>query len=234
MSVHYRYDHQPVKTSRHRLVGVVVIVLVVVGAIAALLVLDIRRNKSKPASSQSTVQQLLNESSQHITIDEPLFTFQLPADWKETGRKKSATENSISWQATKKNEENRFLTLYIDIIPTTKPINRLMPVMAAGSGLTVGDVSNKCETFTVGGTLNAQEAQKLKPAPAKLQEVNFICNLPGIVDNEVGSGSPEGINFVTVTGEKGGPHKYFFVYTDRNIQPSYSIFTNVLESFKAK
>lgn len=234
MSVHYRYDHQPVKTNRYRLIGTVVGVLIVTGVIAGFLVLDIRRNKSPAVSSQSTVQQLLSESAQSITVNEPFFSFQLPSDWKEIGRKKTETENSISWQATKKNEENRYLTLHIDTIPASKPINRLMPVKAEGNGLSVGDVSEKCETFTVGGTQNAQDAQKLKPAPAKLREVNFICNLPGIVDNEVGSGSPEGINVVSLTGETSGIHKYFFVYTDRNIQPNYGIFVNALESFKAK
>ncbi len=234
MSVHYRYDHQPVKTNRLRLIGTVAGVLVVIGVIAGFLIMDIRRNKSPAVSGQSTVQQLQSESAQTQTVSESFFTFQLPSDWKETGRKKTATENSITWQATKKNEENRYLTLYIDTIPANKPINRLMPVKAEGNGLMVGDVSEKCETFTVGGTQNAQDAQKLKPAPAKLRDVNFICNLPGIVDNEIGSGSPEGINVVSVTGETSGTHKYFFLYTDRNIQPNYGIFVNVLESFKAK
>lgn len=234
MSVHYRYDHHPVKTSRFRLAGIILGGLILVGVVVGLMVFDITRNKSQPASSQSTVQQLLTENSQHMTVDEPLFTFQLPGDWKEIGRKKTPTENSITWQATKKNEENRYLTLHIDIIPATKPINRVLPVTTQGSNLMVGDVSDKCENFTVGGTQNAQEAQKLKPAPAKLRDVNFICNLPGIVDNEVGSGSPEGINTVTVTGTTGGAHKYFFVYTDRNIQPNYGIFVSALESFTAK
>ncbi len=234
MSTHYRYDHQPVKASRRRLLVIFTGGVIIVGLIACLLFIDIRRNKSQPASSQSTIQQIAGESSQFTTIEHPFFSFQLPSDWKETGRKNVPTENSISWQSTKKNEENRYLTLYIDNIPANKPINRLLPVASEGSTLVVGDVSDKCETFTVGGTQNAQEAQKLKPTPAKLREVNFICNLPGIVDNEVGSGSPEGINVVSLTTPASGTHKYFFVYTDRNVQPNYGIFVNALESFKAK
>jgi hypothetical protein len=50
----------------------------------------------------------------------------------------------------------------------------------------------------------------------------------------VGTSSPQEINTVTVTGPSTGTHKYFFVYTDNSAEPDYTIFTDALQSFKAR
>ncbi len=234
MSLRYRYNHQSPK-HRKRTVVIIGIVMLIMSAGGGLIFWDLGRSTSKTVSSDSReVQQVLSEAGQQFTVDEPEFIFELPGDWKETGRKNLPNEHSISWQSTKKNEDNRSLKLYIDTIPTTKAVNRLVPIMAQGNSLTVGDISENCTTFTGGGTLNAQEAQKLKPAPAKWQGVDFICNLPAVIENEVGTGSAEGINTFSVNGPAKGTHKYFFLYTDHNIQPNYTIIIDALRSFKAK
>jgi hypothetical protein len=235
MSVKYRYDHRSAKQRRRRIIGVLIGSVLIVALIVGALIWGLGRNSDSSSSGNgNTVAQVLNEGIKRLTVDESAFSFDLPGDWKEISRKNTSTEHSITWQATKKNEDNRSLTLYIDTIPTTKAVNRLVPVMAQNNTLSVGDTSDNCSTFTGGGSLNAQQAVNLKPAPAKWQKVDFICDLPRPIDNEVGTGSTDGINTVKVTGPSKGTHQYFFLFTDHNIQPNYSIFLDALRSFKAK
>jgi hypothetical protein len=230
----YRYGHRPEKRRPRKLLGVLAGAFVVVGLLGALVVRDIAKNNEGPIEGESrTVSQVLSGISQQKKIDEPFFSFELPADWKETERMNHPRERSISWQAGKEGQDNRYLKLYIDTIPSDRAVNHLVPVSAQGRGLSVGDASENCATFTGGGTLDAGRAARLKPAPAKWQDVDFICNLPRVTDREVGIGSRGGMNYVELTGSQ-GTHKYFFLYTDRNVQPDYNIFYEVLRSFKAK
>lgn len=159
---------------------------------------------------------------------------QLPGDWKESRRITTTGSHTIIWQATKKGQDNRSLQIFVDTIPSSMPVNRLMPVTVQGSGLIAGDISDNCATFTGGGTLDTKQAVLQKPTLAKWQGVDFMCNLPNVVDNQIGVGAVGNpINQVTITGPA-GTHKYFFLYTDRNIQPDYTILTDALQSFHAK
>lgn len=235
MSNTYRYDHRSAKQRRRRIISLLAGLLLLVGLIVGLVVWDLRRSPAKPVNGDTnTVLQSVDQGVQHITIDEPFYSFDLPGDWKEISRKDIPTEHSVTWKASRQNQDNRFMTLYIDTIPTTKSLNQIVPVSAQDNTLMVGDLSGNCATFTIGGTLNATEAQKLKETPAKWQKVDFICDLPRVIDNEIGTGSTEGINTVSLVGPTKGKHKYFFLYTDHNIQPNPTIFTDVLHTFKAK
>lgn len=234
MDVRYKYGHRPGRRRRTRVLIVLAVSLLILGSIGSIVVYDLRKSENKPVEGQGrTVVQVSDDASNKMTVEEPTFSMELPGDWKETGRRKDAAEQSISWQATKKGEDNRYLKLYIDTIPANRSINRLLPVTAHGNGLSAGNISENCATFTKGGTLDAGKAEKLPETPAKWEKVDFICNLPRVTDNEVGTGSTEGINTVTVKGTK-GEHKYFFVYTDRNIQANYTILYNAVSSFTAK
>lgn len=230
----YRYGHRPGRRRRTRVLIVLAVSLLIVAGVGGLLGYDLYKNRNEPVTGTGrTIAQALDESVNKLSIDEPTFTMELPSDWKEIDRKNDAHNRSIKWQASKKNAENRYLELFIDIIPTTRSINRLMPVSVLGNGLTTGDISVNCASFTKGGSFNIAEAAKLSDTPAKYQSVDFICDLPRVTDNEVGTGSIGGVNSVSVKGAK-GEHKYFFLYTDRNIQPDDTIFYNAVKSFKAK
>lgn len=234
MDARYRYGHRPGRRRRTRVLIVLAVSLLILGAGGGLVGYDIYKNRNKPVTGTTrTVVQALDESVDKLNVDEPTFTMELPGDWKEIGRKNDNRTRSITWQATKKNADNRYLEVHIDIIPVTKSINRLLPVSAMGNSLTNQDISDNCASYTGGGTLDAGQAEKLKDTPAKFQTVDFICDLPQVTQNKVGTGSTEGINTVTVGGSK-GKHKYFFLYTDHNIQSDYTILYNAIKSFKAK
>lgn len=231
MDVKYRYGHRPGRRRRTRVLIVMAVSFLILGTVAGFVVLDLLKNKeSGPIETTGrTVVQLTDESNATITIEEPTFSLELPADWKEVSRIRNNTENSITWRATKKREDNRSIKIAVDTIPTNQPINKLLPITAEGHELSIGDVSGNCSAFTKN---NVDRSDLYEPA--KWQGIDFLCDIAREIDNQIGTGSTDGINTLFVTGPKQGRHAYFFLYTDRNIHPNNSIFLNVLRSFRAK
>lgn len=235
MDARYHYDHKPARHKRKYALIVASITLLILGAGGFAVWRDIRKNSDSQVTGKAqTVLQARDDPANRLTVDESLFSMELPGDWKVINRKNEPTENSITWQSVKSPGGGRSLKIYIDTIPATHSVNRLLPVTAQGGTIATGDISENCATFTQGGTLNAGLATQLKDTPAKWNKVDFICDLPRVVDNEVGTGSTEGINTVSLTGPAKGTHKYFFLYTEHNNQPDYEIFYNALRTFKAK
>lgn len=231
----YKYGHRVAKRRPRKALIVLVLSILVLGAVGSFVYLDVRNSVSTEVAGESrVVSQVLSENSQVKEVKEPFFTMELPEDWKETGRNQNSLYNSISWQATEKGKDNRYLTLYYDRIPADYPVNRLLPVRAQGNTIAYGDLSDKCETFTGTTKKGTGNAVSAIPVLSKWRDVPFMCNIPRFNDNEVGTGTPEAMNSVTVTGPTQGTHKYFFVYADRNFQPDYNILYNALESFQAK
>lgn len=230
----YHYDHRPVRHRLRKVLFILGLSLLILGGIAALVWRDLPKKETSVSGSSHTILQAGQDAVNRLLVNEPLFSMELPSDWKEIGRTNRATDHTITWESTKKQQDGRSLRVYIDTIPATLAVNRLLPVMAQGNALSLGEISENCATFTPGGTLNVYDAAKLKETPAKWNKVDFICNLPGVNNNEVGTGSPEGINTVSLAGSNLAMHKYFFVFTDHNNQANYEIFFNALRSFKAK
>lgn len=231
----YQYGHKLAKRRPRKALLVMLVSIALAGLIGGIVFLDLRKHVSPSIEGESkVVSQVLSENSHGVVVNEPFFSIELPEDWKETGRNTSGLYNSVSWQATLKGKDNRYLTIYVDRLPTDMPVNKLIAVRAQGNGLTFSDVSDNCANFTVGGSQDSRVIATSKPAPTKWNKVDFLCNLPRAIDNEIGTGSEGTPNSVTVTGASQGTHKYFFLYTDRNFQPDYSIFYNVLKSFTAK
>lgn len=232
----YRYDRVK-KPHHYKVLGIFLAIFIVMAIIGGFIFADIKRSSGPEVveGPGKSVSQVLSDSIQKLTIDESTFYMELPGDWKEITRVNNKVENSISWRSTKKGEENRILTLYIDLAPPNKPLNRLLPVKAEGGRMIItGDISENCASFTGGGTFDVSKAIHLPPSPAKWQKVDFLCNLPRVTDNEVGTGSTDGLNTTFVTGKIKGKHNYFFVYADRNIQAKNGILIDAIESFKAK
>ena len=231
----YHYGHKPAKRRPRKALVILVCSILLICLVVGLIYLDLRKHVSPSVEGETrTVSQVLNENSQQITIDEPFYTFELPGDWKEIERDANNHYTSIKWQATIPGKDNRWLELFIDRIPLNRPLNRLVAVSAQGNELRFSDISDNCSNFTIGGTFDTSVASGLKPTLTKWNKVDFLCNLPRVTDNEVGTGSEGSMNSVTVAGRNKGSHKYFFVYTDRNFQPDYNILYDALKSFRAK
>ena len=162
-----------------------------------------------------------------LIIDEPFFAMMLAPGWKEIERRNVHNETSITWQSKVKNNDNRWLKLYIDVIPPNIAINKLLPIDVVGPTLKHRQLSANCKEFTVSTERNI--ADKL----SKWGDIEFVCDLPNYVQNKTGTGTEGSINSTEVTGSTKGTHKYFFVYTDHNAQPDYTSFYNSLMTFQA-
>jgi hypothetical protein len=235
MDIRYRYGHRPGRRRRTRIFIVVMIALIIFGAVAAVVFADIHsRGNQQVQGISRTIVQAQDDSVDKLTVDAPTYTMELPGDWREVAHRNDVNEHSTTWQSSKKGDENRSLKLYVDTIPAAKSINQLLPVTVLGAMLSPGDPSENCATFTKGGSLDVSQALHAVDTPAKYQSVDFICDLRRVNDQEMGSGSTAGINTVVVTGPQQGTHKYFFLYSDHNIQPNATIFSNAIKSFRAK
>lgn len=235
MSNTYRYNHHSV-THRRAFLIVVGITAVILGAVGFIIYRDISKNGNASVESEGRIvgQVVGDNTVAGLKVDNELFSLELPEDWVELKTTDTKLEKSYSWQSTKENQSSRWIKLYVDRIPADIAVNRLLPVSVKGSALSIGAVSDNCATFTEGGTLDAHEASKLKPSPAQWQEVRFICDLPGVIDNKVGVSAPGEVNSIVMTGASGGEHRYFFVYTDHTIQPNYTILKDAVESFRVR
>ena len=230
----YRYErrHAPWKDYRKRALTIVIIILLVVAVITGWYI-EYNSGTTIIHSSGAKTTTVSTNAVSVQTFNEPVFSIQLPIDWKLISHT-TGIYDSYTWQDTTKYEDNRNLNLYVDTIPTTAAVDRLQPVIAEGDRLQVGVMSDNCLTFVGPTKINAQSAQSLPNQVAKWQGINFICDLGNYNRNAVGTSSPQGINTVTLTGPTTGQHSFFFLYTDHNITPDYTIFTNALASFRVR
>jgi hypothetical protein len=216
--------------------GIVLIVTALVGAFYFLIVRQSHqtvRNNNSPL-----ITKVGNDGQISLTIKEPLFTMQLPGQWKETSRDSNPRYQTIQWNYNTKDAANRWVRIYIDSIPADFAINYLLPVKPNDKGISVGQISDNCVTFTQGATVGTNRDVSTpisrEALPARWQGTSFMCDNSHVSHQVVGTGSDEGNNMVSITGSEHGKHKYFFVYEDDNYHPDYSIFMNILESFRAK
>jgi hypothetical protein len=215
-----------------KLIAVMTVSVVIFGGIVGFVIWNM--NKSPQSTEIEGIarnveqQEDVKSAVSKTNINEPYFSMQLPSGWKETERLSNKNERSITWQSKIKKEDNRWLKVYVDLIPPDLAINRLLPLDVAGAGVSHRQMSDNCKNFTTA------KKDVTEPQKSKWQGVEFLCDLPRFVQNKVGTGTVGALNATTVSGADKGRHKYFFVYTDHNIHPDYPIFYEMLKSFKAK
>jgi hypothetical protein len=163
-------------------------------------------------------------------IAKSFFTFDLPAHW-VAAQPPAVAYTVYSWQGAAGTEESpRRLDVYVDTIPTTLAVNRLLPVQSNVDRINlVGDVSDNCTTFTA----PTEQSRAAGSAASKWNGVNFLCDVSNYERTVAATGSTENINTVTVTGPTTGAHRVLLLYTDNSGNPDYSIFTAIVRSFHA-
>lgn len=161
-------------------------------------------------------------------FDEPLFTINLPTDWKTDAATLQANA-FYRFYGSPSTGNTRWLDVYIDRLPANFAMNRMLPVQADGNIVSVtGPVSDNCTTFTSPGTPIGSGT-----ALAKWQGITFTCDTGNYNRDVVGIGSGTVDNSVTLTGSTGA-HKIYFTYTDNSAAADYSYFTDALKSFVLK
>lgn len=224
----YRLGENTIKRRHHRMVfyGIGVILLLAGGVYARQ---NLRATTVIADPPPPTVKSVAADSSAMQHIDEPLFALDLPKDWKLESHRTQGF-NVYSWHSSDTETAGRLLSIYIDSIPASLGVNRAVLVKSDGDRLIPsGEVSDNCASFT-----SKSAGAPLTASPAKWSGINFLCDLGNYLRDVVGTVSSDGLNRVELTGGTSGRHALFFTYTDNNIEPDFTIFTNALQSFKLK
>lgn len=187
---------------------------------------------SQEKTAVPIITEVLGAEEDTITINEPLFTLALPADWKQTNRVQNHVSNFYEWHSTKRGGDDRLLRLHIDTMPPSYKIVRMQPLYVNGRGFRLGNLSDNCMNFAKdAGT--RQRAQGNAPVEAKWENVTFMCD-PINANQTVGTGMFESGIAATLVGSDGRPHSFFFYWEDHNIRPDDKIFQNILKSFQIR
>jgi hypothetical protein len=163
-------------------------------------------------------------------ISNSMFSATIPKNWQVT-KSQFIPTSQYAWRGTGQADSPRSLEIYIDAIPTSMAVNRLLPLRANGNRVVVGDdVSDNCINFTDAAQADKRSGKIL----AKWSGVNFYCDVANSARNLVGTGTPESVNSVELSGHLAGKHRFFFIYTDHSGEPDYTIFTDIMKSFQVK
>ena len=173
------------------------------------------------------------------SIEEKLYRFSLPEDWKEVSRTSNGIQ-FIEWRSTKKDSTARSLKLYMDSVPPginggVFAVNKLVPIQIVNNRILPGQVSGQCNEFNTVKYQGGPKASKaIESAPAKWQEANFTCDLGNYLRNVIGTAVVGGDYKTSLVSKDGAKHTFFFVYTDHTINPDVQIMTQALQSFEMK
>lgn len=158
--------------------------------------------------------------------NEPNFVISLPATWKQMTLPASSYR-MYAWQLLDKGTSQQ-LTIYEDTIPAKLAVNRVLMVEGQNSTVSLlGQASDNCANFADGttGTANGIGVK------ARWQGIDFWCDRSNIQRDVIGTSSAEGINTVSLTTSLGQAHRYFFTFTNTQLNPDYTVFYNALQSF---
>lgn len=164
-----------------------------------------------------------------VAIDEPLFSLELPAGWAAAIPVPGAPV-PVQYYFKSSSADARQLAIYIDTIPTTMALNRVVSVSSKGNTLDHSNVSDNCTNYT---HPTAQEIAS-GVAVAKWRGDDFLCDIGNYERDVVGTVSTESNNQITLTGTKSGTHKLFMVYTDNGASADYTIFYGIISSLQFK
>lgn len=221
----YQHGKRP-KTKRNPKIFLQSAVFLGICLVAAALILhnDLTTD-SKERTTVPIVTQIEEEKDDTIEVNEPLFSLELPSDWKQTNRVQEQYANFYEWRSTKTGVDNRMLRLHIDIMPASYKVVRMQPLSPSGNKFIVGNLSGNCANFAKD---ISQQTSGAMPVEAKWEGITFICD-PISNNQTIGTGTVEG----GIAAELGS-HRYFFYYEDLNIRPDDRLFQDILSSFRAK
>ncbi|MDQ3064654.1 MAG: hypothetical protein M3Q36_00055 [bacterium] len=188
-------------------------------------------NSTAPKTNVPIVTNVGEDEESKLQINEKLFIFSLPSDWKLQSKVNDENTHHYVWVSTKKGASDRKLTLYVDTMPAEPKIVRLQPVSPSKNKLILGNISGECLSFA-GSTNSSNRSQATAPFKAKWENITFLCD-PIQANQTIGTGSTEGGTGVPLTAGQ-GRHSYFFFYQDHNTRPDDRILVDALKSFEAK
>jgi hypothetical protein len=231
----YRIGRRGKKKAKRKIwVFILVILIIACGAAAFLTFRILSEDTEQTSLPKAITREYEPPQGEDVKIfTQDTFTFSLPSDWVFKGHNEYPT-NIYSYQATKKDADNRTLEIYVDRVPTDKAFNRILPVVVLDNKISVtGSVSENCVEFTGLNGVNPQTAG-VATLPSKWQGVDFTCDVGNYTRNLVGVATVAAKSNISLTGPASKQHIYYFLYIDHNINPNYQILEKALESFTVK
>lgn len=224
----YRFDKRHIShRKRHIALAVLVLILLVAAGFWAKSYFKANTTISPPpAPVISTVTSNKGPTRQ---FDQGIFSLLLPADWTYKGQQRQTSPYApYLYENTKTNPGVEQLEIYVDTIPTTLGVNRVLPVQGEGARVVPTTVSDNCADFT------GNKVPGSTSTPAKWDGFDFLCDLGNYERDVVGTSSSDGVDVVKLSGPTTGAHTLFFTYTDNGSTPDFTIFTDALSSFRLK
>ncbi len=223
---HVGKKHHHHRRARRRIV-IIIIILLLIALIYWLFNLRIEPDSeiknSKPVNNEYSV-----STEANVTFDKPEFIVHMPGGWEERPTLGSPTGPRYTFVS--KVSEARQLDIYIDNPPTGLSLNRVVKVMARGNAITNEMISDNCMTYTDPKNKNPTTGI----APARWQEVDFLCDMGSPTRQLVGMISSDGLNRLHITGQSGRTYKIFITYTDNSISPNYTLLYDTLKDIRFK
>lgn len=228
----YRAGHRRKNQRRKKLLILGVCLFLIIGSIGAGLYLK-EQLKPKTIVAQAkakTKTVSYEETTKHY--DEANFRIDLPSSWQKIPSP-PGPYTTYNWQTSHKGTDGELITIYENTIPVNLAVNRVLIVEAAdgGSLSPKGSASDNCSTFTKGAAPTANQAG----VPAKWLGIDFLCDQSNQARDVIGTSSSDGINKIILKSPSTNrTFTYLFTYINHSINPDYSVFSNVLNSFKLK
>ncbi|MCU0667147.1 MAG: hypothetical protein MUF85_00820 [Patescibacteria group bacterium] len=228
------YNVDKTRSRKKLLSQILIILLIILGIILVIVWYFFLRSEGLKTTnfekSGGNTQAVVAPALEEFTTDE--FKLSLPKGWELIG-KQNPYYNQVyyEFQSKIKDYENRWLKVFVDVIPEDYALNKVMPITVMGNRLKAGEISDDCNTFSGAPKPGSSQSSSVT-WKAEWEGISFICNVSSQL-NQIGSGVVNGNNIITVTGPIRGTHKYMLIYTDHNVRPDQSIFTDAVNSFEA-
>jgi hypothetical protein len=228
----YRVGKRPKRFSRKAVIRLMVLLFIIGISFGGYIEVRNYFKPQKTITQSKAVLTTVNFATQTTTYTEPDFTIQLPKTWSMIPAP-AGPYTTYNWEVSDHDTNGEELTIYEDTIPTNFAVNRVLDV--DGSQLTQltldGQASDNCTQYTIN---SSAQVNNQFGAPARWQGINFLCDQNNDERDVIGTTSTDGINTVILKNTYGGSHKFFFTYTNHDLNPDYTVFYSALQSFRMK
>ena len=156
------------------------------------------------------------------TFETPYFSFEVDRSWSFVQQESSS--NVFVYRSSKNNIVSRDFTVYVNTLPRNLLLTHVLPLEPDGNRFVMQGVSEHCKDYIK----DKIQPGNNNPIEAIIESVNIKCQIDG-TSNTAGSGQVNG-SYKTKLGD----NDFYLLYHDLEFSPRFTIFTNIVQSFRAK
>jgi hypothetical protein len=221
---------------KHRVFAKFLLIVIPIFILIAVLVwfIFIRETKTESTSFSQSGSKVAYVKPETKVFTTEHFVVTLPASWAFNGKfNPYYNEVYYEYQNKLKNYDNRWLRVYVDVIPHNFALTRILPVWVSNNKLVsdgVDSISDECRTFSGAPVLGSDTSNNAQTWSAKWKDITFTCNMNKVL-NYTGTASINEKYGQTLINKNGKKHQYFLVYIDHNIRPDYNLLIDAVKNF---